>query len=105
MRNDVNQAVAKYWKASKRVSFDASDKQDIYKLLGRAEALIAVLHNKVNLGPNGMMLAALETVAEDCQMALSGEWDRGDDGFEATLDVVNTAIGRVKNSQRGEALP
>lgn len=39
-----------------------------------------------------VMLAALHNVAEDCRMALNGEWDRGDNGFEATLEVVTNAI-------------
>jgi len=37
-------------------------------------------------------IEALESVSRDCQMALNGDWDRGDDGFEATLQNVNLAL-------------
>ena len=35
---------------------------------------------------------ALESVSRDCQMALSGQWDKSDDGFEATRDSVDDAL-------------
>ena len=35
---------------------------------------------------------ALKHVSRDCQMALGGTWDRGDDGFEATRDSVDDAL-------------
>src|SRR5579862_6584067 len=38
------------------------------------------------------LLKACETLAEDCRMALSGEWDKGDEGFEASLDLLESAI-------------
>jgi hypothetical protein len=38
------------------------------------------------------MLDALTTLHEDCRMALSGEWDKSDEGFEAMQEVIDNAI-------------
>ena len=43
MTHSATAAVARYWKASGKVTFDACGKQEIYDLLGRAEGLIARL--------------------------------------------------------------
>ncbi len=37
-------------------------------------------------------IEALESVSRDCQMALNGQWDKGDDGFSSTLQNVNLAL-------------
>ncbi|MGC2211083.1 MAG: hypothetical protein WA532_13325 [Candidatus Korobacteraceae bacterium] len=34
------------------------------------------------------LLGAVESAHNDCLMALAGTWDRSDDGFEATRDVL-----------------
>ena len=41
------------------------------------------------------LLHACETLAEDCRMALSGEWDKGDDGFQASLELLESVIGKA----------
>lgn len=41
------------------------------------------------------MVTALRTVAKDCQMALDGEWDKSDAGFQDTLDMVESAIEKT----------
>ena len=38
------------------------------------------------------LLAACETLAEDCRMALSGEWDKGDEGFLDSLELLASVI-------------
>lgn len=48
-----------------------------------ADRLVAMLDGSATV---------LRSVSLDCQMALSGEWDRGDDGFQATLDGVNAVL-------------
>jgi hypothetical protein len=41
----------------------------------------------------------LRTVKRDCEMALSGEWDKSDEGFEDTLFLVDRALARVEGGQ------
>lgn len=58
------------------------------------------------------MVDALRHVIEDCRMALNGEWDRSDDGFQATKDnaenavtiFINTGIFRSPDSDRKEKM-
>jgi len=38
------------------------------------------------------LLRACRTLAEDCRMALSGEWDKGDEGFQASLEFLESLI-------------
>jgi|GEM_PF-4356587 len=38
------------------------------------------------------LLKACQSLAEDCRMALSGEWDKGDEGFEASLELLVSVI-------------
>jgi hypothetical protein len=39
-----------------------------------------------------LLLRACNTLAKDCRMALSGEWDKGDAGFQASLELLESAI-------------
>jgi hypothetical protein len=47
MTHSATAAVARYWKASEGVTFDGSDKQQIYDLLGRADGLISRLDEEL----------------------------------------------------------
>ena len=38
------------------------------------------------------LLKACRTLAEDCRMALNGEWDKGDKGFQDSLDLLESVI-------------
>ena len=38
------------------------------------------------------MLARLRSLRTDCEMALSGDWDKGDEGFEAMRDSITTLL-------------
>ena len=35
------------------------------------------------------LTSALRTLREDAEMALNGEWDRTDSGFEAQISLIN----------------
>lgn len=59
MREQMARQIAVYWQALRAVTFDTSDKEDIYKVLGRAERLIAVLAAEI------VALEAALTVRED----------------------------------------
>jgi hypothetical protein len=39
-----------------------------------------------------LLLRACNTLAEDCRMALSGAWDKGDAGFQDSLELLESAI-------------
>jgi hypothetical protein len=41
------------------------------------------------------LLSACKTLAEDCRMALSGEWDKGDAGFQDSLDLLESVIAQA----------
>jgi len=41
------------------------------------------------------LLEACQTLAEDCRMALSGEWDKGDEGFLDSLELLASVICRA----------
>jgi hypothetical protein len=45
---------------------------------------------------NSMLLDACETFAEDCRMALKGDWDKGGDGFRASLQLLEDVIANAK---------
>jgi len=45
------------------------------------------------------LLEACRTLAEDCRMALSGEWDKGDEGFRDSLELLESVIWRATNLQ------
>jgi hypothetical protein len=38
------------------------------------------------------LLAACRTLAEDCRMALNGDWDKSDEGFQASLELLESVI-------------
>jgi len=42
------------------------------------------------------LLAACKTAAEDCRMALSGEWDKSDSGFKDTMEMLQAAIDKAQ---------
>ena len=60
----------------------------------------------VSIPCNGLpqLIAALQEIAACCDDALSGEWDRSDDGFEAMLDTVREALAAV-GANGGETRP
>ena len=41
------------------------------------------------------LLEACRTLAEDCRMALSGEWDKGNEGFQESLELLEGAIAKA----------
>lgn len=45
---------------------------------------------------NAELLAACETLAEDCRMALSGDWDKSDEGFKDSLTLLEDVIAKAK---------
>ena len=59
MTHAATAAVARYRNAARRITFDSSDKQEIYDLLGRAEALIARLDGEL-----GKLAASEEPTGE-----------------------------------------
>ena len=42
------------------------------------------------------LLAACKIILQDCEMALSGEWDKGDEGFQASADILRAAIKKAE---------
>jgi hypothetical protein len=63
--------------------------------IDKLESQIETLKSKL-----ATTLEALETIAEDCRLALSGEWDRSTEGFEASLSVIETAIKEAGDKER-----
>jgi hypothetical protein len=47
------------------------------------------------------LLGGCKTAAEDCRMALNGEWDKGDEGFQATLEMLEAAIAEATGGSHG----
>lgn len=45
-----------------------------------------------------LLLEACRTLAEDCSMALSGEWDKGDEGFQASRELLESVIRHATGS-------
>lgn len=41
------------------------------------------------------LLKACRTLADDCRMALSGEWDKGDEGFQSSLELLESVIAKA----------
>ncbi len=41
------------------------------------------------------LLEACKTLAVDCRMALNGDWDKGDEGFEASLEMLESVIAKA----------
>lgn len=50
-------------------------------------------------GGSSTLLAVLNTLHEDCRMALAGEWDRSDSGFEAMMHLIDTAINETTGKE------
>jgi hypothetical protein len=40
------------------------------------------------------MVSVLKTLKEDAEMALSGDWDRGDYGFEAQIILIDRTLDK-----------
>ncbi len=54
------------------------------------------------------LLTACKTLAQDCRMALSGEWDKSDAGFSASLELLESVILQATGSdviQPGKTVP
>ncbi len=47
------------------------------------------------------LLWACKTLAEDCRMALNGEWDRSEGGFEESLILLESVIARATGGAHG----
>jgi hypothetical protein len=47
------------------------------------------------------LLDACNTLAQDCRMALSGEWDKGDEGFQASLELLESVIAEATGRANG----
>ena len=41
---------------------------------------------------NNVLLNACKILRKDCELALSDDWDRSDEGFEASLEILVQAI-------------
>lgn len=46
------------------------------------------------------LLEACKTMLDDCEMALAGEWDKGDEGFEASACMLRKVIKKAKGGKR-----
>jgi hypothetical protein len=44
--------------------------------------------------PIDEMVSVLKTLKEDAEMALSGDWDRGDHGFEAQIILIDRTLDK-----------
>lgn len=42
-----------------------------------------------------VLLDACKTLAEDCRMALSGDWNKSDEGFQASLEMLESVIAKT----------
>ena len=47
------------------------------------------------------LLEALMTIREDCRMALEGDWDKSDDGFEDMLCLIDAAVAEATDDSIG----
>ncbi len=50
---------------------------------------------KVYLRSDDNLVSILNTVIEDCNMALDGSWDKSDDGFTATRDLLEKTVAQI----------
>jgi hypothetical protein len=41
------------------------------------------------------LLDVYTILAEDCRMALSGEWDKSNEGFQESLDLLESVIAKA----------
>ncbi len=48
------------------------------------------------------LLEALKLLKSDCEMALSGNWDRSDEGFVAMLEMAEAAIAETEEKETAE---
>lgn len=46
------------------------------------------------------LLEACKMMLENCKMALSGEWDKGDEGFEVSADNLRKTIKQAEGGRR-----
>ena len=67
-----------------------ADDEAVAKCFGGDEARA----NLIAAAPE--LLAACETLKADCEAALSGDWDKSDEGFKDSLAILNRAIKRAK---------
>ena len=77
----------------------------VYSEYDHSGADIAIVYDHGNAEANARLIAAApelllacECAAIDCEMALSGEWDKSDEGFQATLDALTAAIHKAKGN-------
>lgn len=74
-------------------------KQALKEALIKLQAVNALPANMANLDisvfdePLMPVIKKLQSLYEDCAMALNGEWDKSDDGFEAMRDSIETLLG------------
>jgi hypothetical protein len=46
------------------------------------------------------LLGACKTALADCEMALSGEWDKSDEGFEAIREMLQAVINKATGGDK-----
>ena len=46
---------------------------------------------------------AFRCLREDCNMALDGSWDKGDDGFKAEIELINSSLEAVERLKKSAA--
>jgi hypothetical protein len=44
-------------------------------------------------------ISALKTLKQDAKLALSGDWDRSDHGFECQIYLIDDTLKEIENDQ------
>ena len=59
-----------------------------------ADHILACVNACEGINPKAVpdLLNACKILLEDCEMALSNEWDRSDDGFEDSSQILSSAL-------------
>lgn len=96
-------------KSSNRIFYECSpfpwrfNKKDLFPVVidGAEGDAIASIHSRnpgdvrlIAAAPD--LLKACETALEDCRMALNGEWEPSQEGFEVMVENLGTAIRKAK---------
>ena len=57
-----------------------------------------MIKNKTEVNENLVVVKnALLNLQKDAEMALNGEWDKSDDGFEAQQQIIEIALDKLNN--------
>jgi hypothetical protein len=46
------------------------------------------------------VIEILNILFEDAEMALNGDWDRSDEGFEAQITLIDECLTKIENDNR-----